>query len=179
MEGFFDGFLQGWGLLWFLINSHPAVPFILVGSFLLVIGSTIAGIIVNTIRENKLRKSGMLEVDTMSGRKFEEYLYALFKGKGYTVKITPASGDYGADLLLTGKGKKVAVQAKRYKEKVGVRAVQEVVSARSYYSVDECWVVTNSFFTEQAKKLASSNQVRLVDRKELMGWMLAEVKGAS
>lgn len=82
MEGFFDGFLQGWELLWSLINSHPLVPFILVGSFLIVISSTIAGIIVNTIRENKLRKSGMLEVDKMSGRMFEEYLHALFNGKG-------------------------------------------------------------------------------------------------
>jgi restriction system protein len=83
-----------------------------------------------------------------------------------------------ADLILSAKGKKIIVQAKRYKKNVGVKAVQEIASAKSHYKADECWVITNSFFTEHAKKLASSNQVRLVDRKELMNWMLKENKGA-
>ncbi|WP_042221730.1 restriction endonuclease [Oceanobacillus manasiensis] len=176
MVEFFEGFLQGLQLLWSILTAEP----ILLVSFLVFFGGSLAvGLTVRVIREKKLRRSGMLEVDKMSGRMFEEFLHTLFKSKGYTVKLTPARGDYGADLLLTGKGNKVAVQAKRYKKNVGVKAVQEVVSARSYYSVDECWVVTNSFYTEQAKKLARSNHVRLVDRKELMDWMLAEVKGAS
>ncbi|WP_084031585.1 restriction endonuclease [Anaerobacillus arseniciselenatis] len=43
----------------------------------------------------------------MSGRKFEEYLQALLIEKGYYVQLTPASGDYGADLILSTKGKKI------------------------------------------------------------------------
>lgn len=130
--------------------------------------------IVNVLREQKLRKSGILEVDKMSGRMFEEFLQALLKAKGYYVQLTPESGDYGADLILSTKGKKIIVQAKRYKKNVGVKAVQEIATAKSHYKSDECWVITNSFFTEQAKKLASSNKVRLVDRKQLMNWMLQE-----
>lgn len=38
--------------------------------------------------------------------------------------------------------------------------------------------ITNSFYTEQGKKLASSNQVKLIDRKQLMSWMLEENKSA-
>jgi len=127
-------------------------------------------------RERRLKKSGILEVDKMSGRKFEEYLQVLLKAKGYYVELTPASGDYGADLILSIKDKKIIVQAKRYKGNVGIRAVQEIASAKSYYKADECWVITNSFFTEQARKLASSNKVRLIDRKQLMSWMLQENK---
>ena len=52
-------------------------------------------------RERRLKKSGILEVDKMSGRKFEEYLQILLKAKGYYAELTPASGDYGADLILS------------------------------------------------------------------------------
>jgi len=89
------------------------------------------------------------------------------------VKVTPASGDYGADLVLTTSDQRIIVQAKRYKKNVGIKAVQEIASAKSHYSAYECWVITNSFFTEPAKKLASSNHVRLVDRDQLIDWILA------
>lgn len=171
---FFDGFKMGLDLLWSILTAEPLFT---IGILIFFGGSLLFALIVNMVREQKLRKSGILEVDKMSGRKFEEYLQALLKAKGYYVQLTPASGDYGADLILSIKGKKIIVQAKRYKKNVGVKAVQEIASAKSHYKADECWVITNSFFTEQAKKLASSNQVRLIDRKQLMNWMLQENKG--
>lgn len=175
VDNFFEGFKIGLNLLWSILTAEPFVTI----SFIVLIGSFfLFALLVNALREQKLRKSGILEVDKMSGRKFEEYLQALLKVKGYSVQLTPASGDYGADLILSTKGKKIVVQAKRYNKNVGVKAVQEVASAKSHYKADECWVVTNSFFTEQAKKLASSNQVLLIDRKQLMNWMLKENKGA-
>jgi len=166
---FFDGFKMGLDLLWSMITAEPLLT---LGIIVIFGGSLIFALIVNVLREQKLRKSGILEVDKMSGRKFEEYLQTLLKANGYYVQLTPASGDYGADLVLSTKGKKIIVQAKRYKKNVGVKAVQEIASAKSHYKADECWVITNSYFTEQAKKLASSNNVRLIDRNELMTWML-------
>lgn len=171
---FFDGFKMGLDLLWSMLTAEPLLT---LGIIVFFGGFLIFAMIVNVLREQKIRKSGILEVDKMSGRKFEEYLQALLKAKGYNVQLTPASGDYGADLILSAKGKKIIVQAKRYKKNVGVKAIQEVASAKSHYRADECWVITNSFFTEQAKKLASSNQVRLIDRKQLMNLMLQENKG--
>ncbi|MCM3667153.1 restriction endonuclease [Mesobacillus subterraneus] len=172
--GFFEGFKMGLDLLWSMLTAEPLLT---LGIIVFFGGLLIISLIVNVLREQKLRKSGILEVDKMSGRKFEEYLQALLKTKGYYVQLTPASGDYGADLILSTKDMKIIVQAKRYKKNVGVKAVQEIASAKSHYKADECWVVTNSFFTEQARKLASSNQVRLVDRKQLMDWMLKDNKG--
>ncbi|MBW8351673.1 restriction endonuclease [Bacillus sp. IITD106] len=175
LSDFFSGFKTGFELLWSILSAEPLF-FITILVF--IGGSLLFALIVNILREQKLRRSGILEVDKMKGRKFEEYLQALLKAKGYFVQLTPASGDYGADLILTTKGKKIKVQAKRYKKNVVLKAVQEIASAKSHYNADECWVITNSFFTEQAKKLAKSNQVRLVDRKLLMTWMLQENKGA-
>ncbi|MEH7886662.1 restriction endonuclease [Bacillus sp. JJ1609] len=171
---FYEGFKMGLELLWSILTADPLFTAILL---LFFGGALLFAFVTNLLREQKLRKSGILEIDHMPGRKFEEYLQALLKVRGYSVILTPASGDYGADLILTAKGKKIVVQAKRYKKKVGVKAVQEVASAKSHYQADECWVITNSYFTEQAKKLAQSNQVMLIDRKTLINWML-EQKGA-
>jgi restriction system protein len=71
-------------------------------------------------------------------------------------------------------GKKIVVQAKRYSKKVGLKAVQEIVSAKSYYKADECWVITNNYFTAPAMKLGNSNEVLLIDRDELIEWMLED-----
>ncbi|MEX6702894.1 restriction endonuclease [Peribacillus frigoritolerans] len=69
------------------------------------------------------------------------------------------------------------VQAKRYKNKVGLKAVQEIVSAKSYYGADECWVITNNYFTAPAMKLGNINDVLLIEWDELVEWMLEEDKG--
>ncbi|MFA9559297.1 restriction endonuclease [Evansella sp. AB-rgal1] len=173
--GFFESLKMGLDLFWSIFTAEPLLTIAII---VLAGGSLIYVFVVNLLREQKLRKSGILEVDNMSGRKFEEYLQTLLKSRGYYVELTPASGDYGADLILSIKDKKIIVQAKRYKKNVGVKAVQEIASARSHYKADECWVITNSFFTEQARKLASSNQVQLIDRKQLMQWMLNKSKSA-
>ncbi|GAA5416862.1 hypothetical protein Pryu01_01901 [Paraliobacillus ryukyuensis] len=171
--GFFEGFKMGLDLLWSMLTAEPLLT---LGIIIFFGGCLLFAFIIQLLNEHKLRQSGISDVDKMTGRKFEEYLHALLKTKGYYVQLTPASGDYGADLILSTKGKKIIVQAKRYKKNVGVKAVQEVASAKSHYKADECWVITNSFFTEQAKKLASSNKVVLIDRKQLIGWMLQENK---
>ncbi|SFL61571.1 restriction system protein [Gracilibacillus orientalis] len=171
----FEGFKIGIDLLWSILAAEPLLT---LGIILFIALFVIYEIIIKIIKEYRLKRSGIENVDEMSGNKFEEYLILVLKGRGYKVKLTPKTGDYGADLILITNNKKIVVQAKRYKKNVGVRAVQEIVSAQKYYKADECWVITNSLFTNQAIKLAGSNQVRLIDRSELMDWMIEYKKSA-
>jgi restriction system protein len=120
----------------------------------------------------KLRKSGIREVDAMSGEDFERFLGELFKRRGFKVSYTATSGDYGADLILKDGEDIIAVQAKRYSSTVGVKAVQEIIGAVRMYDATEAWVVTNSHFTRQAEKLADINDVYLIDREELIELIL-------
>ncbi|STO09364.1 Restriction endonuclease [Exiguobacterium aurantiacum] len=114
------------------------------------------------------RLSTIDRVDRMEGREFELFLEDVFTELGYTVTVTPASRDFGADLLLeTPEGWSIAVQAKRYEKVVGLEAVQQVAAAVPYYGVNEGWVVTNSSYTDSAYELAEPNQVRLIARSEL------------
>ena len=125
------------------------------------------------IRERRLARSGISEIDRMDGITFERRLAHLFASRGYRVEQTRARGDYGADLVLEKDGARTVVQAKRWKKNVGVKAVQEAVAARPMYRCDYSMVVTNRYFTEQASRLARANGVRLWNRDDLVRALLA------
>ncbi|MFC4305820.1 restriction endonuclease [Cohnella boryungensis] len=123
---------------------------------------------VNQARQERLKKSGIADIDKMSGRQFELYLGHLFKSHGYSVNVTQAAGDFGADLEITKDGRKIVVQAKRYSRNVGIKAVQEAQASIAHYGAVEAWVISNSGYTEAAITLAKSNNVRLIDREQLI-----------
>jgi len=125
--------------------------------------------------KQKILQVGMDEIDRMDGTQFEKYLGALFTDRGYKVQYTPATGDYGADLLLHKENRTIAIQAKRYKSPVGVKAVQEVSGAKGYYRTNEAWVITNNTFTKNACNCAERLNVRLIDRSDLIN-LIAESK---
>ena len=110
------------------------------------------------------------QIDEMTGREFEEFVAAVLEGCGYEVEeITVASGDYGADIIAWADDEKIAVQCKRYSRPVGVKAVQEVISAMKHYDCEKAIVITNSTFTRQAYTLAEDNEVvTLWDRDDLI-----------
>ena len=109
--------------------------------------------------------SNIRHIDTMPGVDFEEYVKAHFERLGYKVSLTKKSNDYGADLVMEKDGRRSVVQAKRHKEKIGNKAIQEVLGAKGYYKADKCLVITNSYFTRNAKRLADVNGVELWDRE--------------
>lgn len=116
---------------------------------------------------NILSKAGMAEIDKMDGETFERFVGLLYQKMGYETHQTKASGDYGADIVAQKNYQSMIIQTKRYTNKVGVSAVQEISAARSYYYVSRAAIVTNSTFTEPAQNLAKANQIALVDRLTL------------
>lgn len=124
------------------------------------------------LEKQRLSRSGIAEVDKMDGRTFEKYLETLFERLEYKVDRTKYVGDYGADLVTYKDGIKTVIQAKRHRNKIGVKAIQEAVAAKGFYDCQKAMVVTNSFFTDQAKQLASKNNVELWDKKDLSKAML-------
>jgi restriction system protein len=103
----------------------------------------------------------------LRGPAFECFLSRVFEALGYHVQLTKKTGDQGADLILTGKSTRIAVQTKGYAGSVGNGAVQEVVAAMAFYRCSSCGVVTNSYFTPAARQLAQANTCRLVDGSQI------------
>lgn len=121
------------------------------------------------------RKSGNdEEIDTMSGTEFEDFMAEILHRSGIEVlELTKASGDFGADIIVMHEDERTAVQCKRYSRPIGVKAVQEAVSAKDYYKCTKAAVITNSTFTRQAVELAAESGVILWDREAVYGFMAA------
>jgi len=104
----------------------------------------------------------------MEGHDFEYAIADLLRHNGYrNVSVTQGSGDFGIDILARRKNVKYAIQCKRYKSAVGVKAVQEAGLGTDFYHCDAAAVITNSTFTKQAKTLAETTGVRLWGREFL------------
>lgn len=118
----------------------------------------------NSGKYNAKRKPPERPVPSMTGYQFEEYVAGKLSRAGYkNVRVTSKSGDYGADVLAYSKGKKVCVQCKKYSKPVGIKAVQEVVGAMSYYGCSVGIVVSTVGYTSAARNLANASGVVLMD----------------
>ena len=154
--------------LWFKFGNLTVPIAVIVIIAILVLGSAIY---FYRRHKRKLMESGISLVDEMSGEHFEELLMEHFKKLGYIAKMTARTADYGADLVLEKEDERIVVQAKRWKQNVGIAAVQQVVGAIKHYKASKGMVVSNSYFTSNAEKLARSNNIELWDRDQLVNFL--------
>lgn len=115
-------------------------------------------------------------IDQLSGLEFENLLLDKFSELGFKVETTAKTGDFGADLIIENKeGTRVIVQCKRFKSKVNLKAVQEVVGAIGHYYGDLGIVITNNSFLSSAVKLAESHDIELWDGSNLVSFLAGDV----
>jgi len=120
------------------------------------------------------------DIDEMPGIQFEELVATAFEKLGYHVESTPKSGDFGSDLIVTTeRGSRISVQCKRFKNKVNLKAVQEVVGSIAHYQCDFGLVITNNSFLNSAVKLAESSDVELWDKDRLIDFLSGEITFSS
>lgn len=94
--------------LWFRVGNT---------TFYMIIGSIFIlsiGIIILLIhnRKKKLLTSGINVIDSMTGQMFEELILEHFRELGYKGHMTPATADYGADLVLESEQEIIVAQIK-------------------------------------------------------------------
>ena len=107
--------------------------------------------------------------DYMTGADFEVYCADLLRKNGFIdVSVTSTSGDFGADIIATQNKIKYAIQCKCYSSDIGVDAVYQVTGGMKYYNANVGVVLTNRYFTRQAKELASKIGIVLWDRDFLI-----------
>jgi restriction system protein len=117
----------------------------------------------------------------IAGDLFEEYIRDCFKTLGYQAYTTTEmkikgiapkgleklSGDGGADVIATSGNERLVIQCKHYSNTVGVEACYQAYGALKVYDGTQAMVITNHFFTEEAKFNASQNNILLMDRFKL------------
>lgn len=107
--------------------------------------------------------------DSMDGLSFENYCAKLLLKNGfYNIEVTQTSADHGIDILAEKDDISYAIQCKCYSSNIGNAAVQQAHTGKSIYHKDIAVVLTNQYFTEQAKEEASMLGVKLWDRNKLI-----------
>lgn len=105
----------------------------------------------------------------MDGYQFETYCAELLKQNCFAnVEVTKGSGDHGIDVLAEKDNISYAIQCKCYSSNVGNVAVQQAHTGKSLYKKDIGVVMTNRYFTAQAKEEAKMLGVKLWNRDKLI-----------
>lgn len=109
-----------------------------------------------------------INIDIMEGHDFEYFCADILKKNGFiNVEVTRGSGDHGIDVLAEKDDITYAIQCKCYSSNIGNAAVQQAHTGKSLYHRDVAVVMTNQYFTQQAKEEAESLRVKLWDRDKL------------
>lgn len=119
----------------------------------------------------KSPRKTLKEIDKMKGLDFEVFIGELLTQHGYKTQNIKGSGDFGVDVIAEKGNTKYAVQVKRYKSNVSRTAVSDAVAGKFHWDCEKAWVITNSYFTSDAKLLAKSTDCKLTDRDELKNMM--------
>jgi restriction system protein len=116
---------------------------------------------------SKMERWSLGQLQEIEPYNFEKLLAQLFRKMGYTVEETQYSHDRGIDLIIRvvhfGLSHSWIVQAKRYTEPVGVKAVREYSSLRYRDRVDGVIIVATSSFTREGQDEAAEHNVKLID----------------
>jgi restriction system protein len=135
------------------------------------LAGAIFGVLLALLLRRERPRAGMTAIDGMSGVEFEGYVAARLRHAGWRVRLTPAVGDYGVDLIAEKDGQSVAIQCKRHGKSVGVAAVQQVVSGALHHGCTRSLVVSNQEFTTAARQLAYTHRCQLIGRRALQAWV--------
>jgi HJR/Mrr/RecB family endonuclease len=120
----------------------------------------------------KFKRSGVDRIDGLSDLEFVTFLEDLFNSLGYTVERSAPSGAGTAAFILGHAGERTAAFAVRTVHQVGLREVQEVISAKLNFDCRHGLVVTNSTFNYPSQAVARRESIELWDRKALAERMI-------
>lgn len=122
------------------------------------------------------RHRDLATLDKMSGQVFEGHVTALCLRDGLeVVRAGGGAGDLGADVIARAPdGRLIVIQCKRYKAEAAVSGpdMQRFLgTVRTVHNADvPVFVTTARRFTRQARQLAVSHDVILMDRNRLALW---------
>ena len=119
------------------------------------------------------------ELDRFSGKDFEIFLFEFFKARGHKTRMTDDTYDKGIDLVVEmedqDKIRRIGIQAKRWKSKVGANEIRSMLDGKEHYNLDEAWIVTTSDLTSAAITTAKNNRIEIINR-EYVKKFLEELK---
>lgn len=115
---------------------------------------------------------GRVNLLDMKPNEFEHLVRRLFEAMGFEAWTTQASRDDGVDAVARNEttlfGGACAIQAKRYKDPVGIESVRSMLGTMHDLNAPKGTVVTTSWFGKASIDLANrSGRIELIDARNL------------
>lgn len=153
-------------------SERPILILVFLGILLLIIFAYLYQFYKKKKRDELLREllfnTGKRNPMDLTPEQFEHFCAELLRRHGWKVSVTQQSKDFGADIIAKKNGKLLAVQCKQWSNSVGISAVQEIHSAKSYYKAHYAMVVSTAKYTSSARKLARETNVVLCSWEDLL-----------
>lgn len=113
--------------------------------------------------------SKLEEIDQMNEEKFISYVGELYRRQSYQVYILQEDKKLGCDIKAYKHKDSLCIKCIHGNEedKVGRDVIDEAYSSIKLYKVKRCMVITNTFYSQEAREVAKANGISLVDRIEL------------
>ena len=107
------------------------------------------------------------QISKMDRTQFVLYVAKLFSQKGYRVKLTPVADNHDVDMIAEKMGVRYAVSVFLCGRVLSEKELYNAVLGQRYYNLQNCMVVTNSYFDRTAVDYARTQCMTLVDRSVL------------
>jgi restriction system protein len=98
----------------------------------------------------------------MSGKRFEEEVAYFYSQLGYKAKLTPHSNDKGIDINLEKDGKKIIVQCKAHKVRIGPAAVRELYGTLIASGADMAILATFEGVSSGASSFIKDKPIKVI-----------------
>ena len=101
----------------------------------------------------------------MTPDQYEKYVANYFQNKGYKVKQTPYSNDYGVDVFAEKNKEKIAIQAKMFSNsnrKINRQMVMEFYGAKDFFNCNKGIIVTDGEIIQNAKDVADKLGIEIL-----------------
>tara|TARA_Y100000996_G_scaffold391037_1_gene352721 strand:+ start:1921 stop:2607 length:687 start_codon:yes stop_codon:yes gene_type:complete len=101
----------------------------------------------------------------MTPDQYEKYVANYFQNKGYKVKKTPYSNDYGVDVFAEKNKEKIAIQAKMFgnsNRKINRQMVMEFYGAKDFFNCNKGVIITNGEIIKNAKEVADKLEIEIL-----------------
>jgi restriction system protein len=127
----------------------------------------------------RVRAAAALALGSMSWRHFERMIGEAFRRRGFTVTGFGGNAhDGGVDLGLMKNGERFLVQCKHWqKPQVAVTAVRDLDGVIAAQRAHGGFLITGGEFTREARELAGSSKIELIDGASL-GTFMGEGAGS-
>jgi len=119
-------------------------------------------------KQKRYSRKELKAIDEMSDKEIQEYVVSLLAELDYhEIAISLLEVKYGSDILCSKDGTRMLFYPVQSRERLGVDVIEEAVRIRKSFAPERTVIMTNHFYTAEAREQAERVGVTLWNRQDI------------